>query len=447
MSVSGSLARLAVRLVYLNTRFKLMVFRMRMKFRRIRSSDTFVVVAMSLATFTDTFIYGMIVPILPYLLIRDGKSSRDETQKWTSILLAVYGVALLIGSPLVGFISDRIHTRKSPLLVGYIAVALSTSLFLFGNTPALLIVARVFQGLAGAVVGVLSFALIADTARPENRGEFMAYASISFTWGMISGPALGLLTLDIILRLLMNENICKEQRDLPFPTTRSDERSPLLDRPNPPKESLALWDFCEPRFLMIIMVEVTVSSIFSAFETTLPLFTMQTYQWSSTNSGLVFLGVSLPSLLSIPLNRYGRNWNRRRTVAIELVLAIIPLAALRFTEENTPKHQIIFVALVVLVGLFMTTSQAQVMAEVSDTVRAIEAKHDVDSQKSSGMGTGYAFCNMAIAIGQFVGPLVAGFTRIKFGWAGMTFTLAAFSCCVGLLSLIMIRNPLERLDR
>ncbi|KAJ6107167.1 hypothetical protein N7523_008490 [Penicillium sp. IBT 18751x] len=422
-----------------------------MKFRQMRSSDTFVVVAMSLATFTDTFIYGMIVPILPYLLIRVGRSSREETQEWTSILLAVYGVALLIGSPLVGFISDRIHTRQSPLLIGYIAIALSTALFLLGNTAALLIIARVFQGLAGAVVGVLSFALIADTARPDKRGEFMAYASISFTWGMISGPVLGgilfdhfgiygafalpigLLALDIILRLLIKE---PKQGVFPSPT-HSDESSPLLDRPQPAKESLDLWDFWEPRFLMILSVEITVSSIFSAFETTLPLFTMQTYQWSSTNSGLVFLGVSLPSLLSIPLNKYGRNWNRRRTVAIELVLAMIPLVALRFTDENTPKHQIIFVVLVFCVGLFMTTSQAQVMAEVSDTVRAIEAKYNIDSKKSSGMGTGYAFCNMAIAIGQFVGPLIAGFMRIKYGWAGMTLTLGAFSACVGLLSLIL----------
>jgi hypothetical protein len=28
------------------------------------------------------------------------------------------------------------------------------------------------------------------------------------------------------------------------------------------------------------------------------------------------------------------------------------------------------------------------------------------------MGTGYAFCNMAIAIGQFVGPLIAGYARL-----------------------------------
>jgi MFS family permease len=77
------------------------------------------------------------------------------------------------------------------LILGYIAIAVSTSVFLFGHSSALLIIARVCQGVSGAVVGVLSFAIVADTAPPEKRGEYMAFVSISYTWGMISGPVLG----------------------------------------------------------------------------------------------------------------------------------------------------------------------------------------------------------------------------------------------------------------
>lgn len=97
----------------------------------------------------------------------------------------------LTRTALVGIVSDHIRSRKIPLLVGYIAIALSTLLFLFGHSSALLVIARICQGFSGAVVGVLSFAVIADTARPEKRPEYMAYASISFTWGMITGPVLG----------------------------------------------------------------------------------------------------------------------------------------------------------------------------------------------------------------------------------------------------------------
>lgn len=92
---------------------------------------------------------------------------------------------------LVGLISDRIQSRKSPLILGYVAIAVSTLVFLFGHSSALLVVARVCQGFAGAVVGVLSFAIVADTAPPEKRGECMAWVSLSYTWGMVSGPVLG----------------------------------------------------------------------------------------------------------------------------------------------------------------------------------------------------------------------------------------------------------------
>lgn len=166
---------------------------------------------------------------------------------------------------------------------------------------------------------------------------------------------------------------------------------------------------------------------------------METYRWSSTNSGLLFLGISLPSLLSIPLAKYGHSWNRRRTVAIELILAFFPLCALRLIETPSSSHQVFFIALVTCVGLFMTTSQAQVMAEVSDAVREIEYKNGIDSRRRSGMGTGYAFCNVAIAIGQFVGPIVAGYARFGLGWGGMTLILGGMSGFVGLSSLFI--NP------
>lgn len=164
---------------------------------------------------------------------------------------------------------------------------------------------------------------------------------------------------------------------------------------------------------------------------------MQTYNWSSTNSGLVFLGISLPSLLSVPLGKYGQNWNRRRIVPVELILTFFPVAALRFVQDDTTANQVGFMGLVTLAGLFITTSQSQVMAEVSYAVREIEMKRGIDSRARSGMGTGYAFCNMAIALGQFIGPIIAGSARVKLGWEGMTLILGGTSCFVGVLSLMM----------
>ena len=61
----------------------------------VRSSDTFILIAMSFALFTDTFVYGMvylpplylfnaialtaqIVPILPYMLLDSGQVANNN---------------------------------------------------------------------------------------------------------------------------------------------------------------------------------------------------------------------------------------------------------------------------------------------------------------------------------------------------------------------------------
>ncbi|KAI9931330.1 hypothetical protein MW887_010994 [Aspergillus wentii] len=326
---------------------------------QVRSSDAFVLVAMCFAMFTDTFIYGMIVPILPYLLLQGGEMSDDDVQKWTSILLATYGAAILIGSPLIG------------------------------------------MGLSGAIIGVLGLAMIADTAPPDKVGGYMAVGSLSFAWGMLSGPAIGgalfdklgifgafgvpimMLVIDIILRILIIEK--KDGKEQP--QSQPDEEAPLL-RHESSQESLSLKNFFHPRLMTAVIMEVIVSSILTGFETTLPLFTRETYGWSSTGAGLVFLPLTIPSFLSIPLSKHARRYGCRKVVAIELILSFFPIVALRFTEPDSPHNQILFMALLTLIGFFMTTAQAFVMTEVSDAIREIEVLLGVQSGKSSGMGTG-----------------------------------------------------------
>jgi MFS-type transporter involved in bile tolerance (Atg22 family) len=76
--------------------------------------------------FADLFLYGFIVPILPYMLEERVKIGHDNAQAITSNMLALYALAQVVFSPIVGVIADRVETRKTPLLI-----ALSCGL---GNT-------------------------------------------------------------------------------------------------------------------------------------------------------------------------------------------------------------------------------------------------------------------------------------------------------------------------
>ena len=122
---------------------------------KFRSSSTFIILTVSTAIFTDIFVYGIVVPVLPFALTERSGVQVDSIQTWISIFLAVYGAALLVAAPICGWVADRTSSRRSPLLVGLLALAGSTVMLCVGNSIAVLAAGRVLQGMSAAVVWVV----------------------------------------------------------------------------------------------------------------------------------------------------------------------------------------------------------------------------------------------------------------------------------------------------
>lgn len=98
------------------------------------------------------FLYGIIVPVVPFALESRVGIPPSQTQSWVSILLAAYGAALLVLSPLAGWYADRSSSRRWPLLIGLLALGGATVMLCLARTIALLVVGRVLQGFSAAVV-------------------------------------------------------------------------------------------------------------------------------------------------------------------------------------------------------------------------------------------------------------------------------------------------------
>ncbi len=64
----------------------------------VRSSILFIYIVINLAVFTDAYLYGLIIPVLPFALVERVNLREDEVQKWIGILLAAYGAGLIVGS-------------------------------------------------------------------------------------------------------------------------------------------------------------------------------------------------------------------------------------------------------------------------------------------------------------------------------------------------------------
>ena len=71
---------------------------MKLDLYAVRSSKTLVTIVVCLAIFTDTFLYGLIVPVLPYALAKDLGIPEEALPKCISILLSSFGAAVVLGS-------------------------------------------------------------------------------------------------------------------------------------------------------------------------------------------------------------------------------------------------------------------------------------------------------------------------------------------------------------
>lgn len=73
------------------------------------------------------FLYSIVVPVFPFSLV---ELPENEVQHWVSVLLSVYGVALLVGAPILGFFADKMEQRRSPLLIGPVALTVATTIII-----------------------------------------------------------------------------------------------------------------------------------------------------------------------------------------------------------------------------------------------------------------------------------------------------------------------------
>lgn len=108
----------------------------------------------------------------------------------TSWIAVGYLLASTVMVPLYGRLGDRYGRRDLLLmaLCGFIAGSLACGL---AASLGQLVAARVFQGLGGGGLMVMSQALIGELVPPRQRARFQGYFAAVFTVASVSGPVLG----------------------------------------------------------------------------------------------------------------------------------------------------------------------------------------------------------------------------------------------------------------
>ena len=216
-------------------------------------------------------------------------------------------------------------------MAGLAALLGSTFMLCFGRSEAVLIVARVLQGISAAVVWTVGLALIVDTVGEARVGQAMAYASSAMSMGLILGPVLGgvlydkrgyyaafglafaLIVFDLMLRVILvekkiavrYENVAaandeesststslKLQPMQPAQQQQPQENDVAPRTPSPvrnvreSKIPPVIRILRYPRLLVALFLSFVQATILSAFDATLPLYLNALFGFTALQSGI-----------------------------------------------------------------------------------------------------------------------------------------------------------------
>lgn len=353
------------------------------------------VMAVLLVIFLDMTAFGLLLPSLPFLNEQLGGS--PGILGW---IIASFSLGQLVGSPLLGQLSDRVG-RKPVLALSILAGVVGNVMYAVAGSPEMLILSRL---VAGAAAGNLSVAraYIAEVTPAERRTAAMGLAGAAFGLGFMVGPGIGALVSGLGLRApgwisagLNAVNLIYLWRVVREPQRIPDAAGPRFGALN--RRQIAV---------LIIGMYFAAIAGFAGFETVAGLVTKQFYGWTNRENGLLFGGGGLVAVLIQgglirPLSKHVED---RYLLLAGYVCMLMGFVTLTGDNPALPR----FLAGALCLGVGMSLSQPSLFALFS-RISAIE-----------GQGAAMGWLNAGGSLARIVGPLWAGYA-FGLGHAPMAF--------------------------
>jgi MFS family permease len=407
---------------------------------------------------------------------------QSEVQTYTSALLAAYAGASVLFSPVAGYIADRTSSRQAPFLGGLAALIAATIMLFEGNSIAVLFIARIAQGASSAFVWTVGLALCIDTVGPENLGKTIGSIFSFISVGGFAAPtiggvvyrkagengvlgvSIGIIAIDLIMRLLVIEKKVAKKYDEKDPNHRlhsdnndqhegddndtdHNENSPLLgskSEDEDPRYILAppedqpwilrhipiLLCFKHPSLWMAFLIALTQALFLSSFDATIPTHASSLYGFDSLKSGLLFLPLGILDLIMGPLAGWATDKYGTKLLAVAGYTWLVPaLILLRIPSMLSPqsKSVAVYCVLLSICGVGLATIGAPSIVEAGSVVDKFYKRNPRNFPEGGPYAQLYGFNSMIFSAGLALGPVLTGGLRGSLGYGNANAVLAAIS--------------------
>jgi len=383
-----------------------------------------------LITFMDLVGFGLLIPLLPFYVLRVGATAEVVT-----LVLGLYSVGQLIAAPVWGKLSDRLG-RKPVLAVTSFGLALSFLMLAYADTLWLLIFSRLFGGLmAGNIAAAQAY--ISDITTPATRARGMGLLGAAFGLGFIFGPAIG--------GVLGGHDVASADFTSPALAAAAvtfvaavgvmlflkeslspDMRAAQRDLPAIPFGGRLRAAFSRKVLAMLIAGSFLTVTAWALFETVFALWANAVLAYGPAQIGyvLTFMGVISVIVQGGAIGTLTRRFGERTLALAALVLLIVGYAALALASNQSA---MLGACAVLALGSALFTPS------LSSLVSQEAGEHE--------RGAVLGVYQGATALSRVVGPAFSGLVFAKIGQAAPFLVAAALVLpALGLLMLVRARK-------
>lgn len=355
-----------------------------------------------LSVFVTTIGVGIVTPLLPVYALELGAGAFQ-----IGLIFAAFSLTRSIFVPYFGKLSDR-KGKKIFLVMGLFTYFLVSILFIFSNSIEILILLRLGQGFASAMILPVAQAYI-GMITPENKeGQIMGLFNISIYGGLSAGPLLGGIVKDwfnIYFSFMRMSFLTLFGFFLCLIFLPAEEKSNLY-RQNNNKSISYIKLIRNPLIFSLFAFRTCFTTCIGIIWTFLPILACIKLGLSSTDTGIiVMINVFLAGFLQAPMGYLADRFSKKIFTLTGGIIATV--AILYMNMASTFFELLIANAFIGLAG--------------GISLPAIMALGVIEGRKLQSMGSLMGLLALAHSLGMLSGPLLAGISIDLFSFETMFF--------------------------